>query len=489
MAKARGESNTGLITTLVLFILATLGLGIYAYMLQADVTTKESEAKKALTEKSTMEKDRDWYKFQTQYLRSITGNLEAKDAEEVAVNWPKFKDKEEILKINKSFDTKGELPRKTYRDLLAEEQARYQALQKQYEATDNARKDFEKKLKDSEDARAAADAAYKAELGKVAKQNQADLSGFVKSTEDLRNELRQIDETMNKDKMRYDADMVKTRKELEKKDKDLAKMRTRLDEKEQEVALFKSQRGDAPKDWRTDWKIVGMDRSGTQPYINLGSADRVTPQLTFNVHGVGPDGRPLPQSKGSIEVVNVLRDHLSQVRITSWKDREKDPIVKGDVLFNPVWNPTLKKHVAVAGTIDLTGDGRDSTVEFIRKLEQQPIIVDAYLDLKDRPPTIKGPGISVQTDYLILGNGPTGDPREGTKEYSDAFRDRYEEMKKQARENGVEVVNLRKFLEMIGYRLPRSLAETLPAATPRSILDQAPPGSGDRKEPEKTPER
>ncbi len=47
MAKARGESKTGLVTTLVLFILATLGVGIYAYTLQADVADKDKAAKEA----------------------------------------------------------------------------------------------------------------------------------------------------------------------------------------------------------------------------------------------------------------------------------------------------------------------------------------------------------------------------------------------------------------------------------------------------------
>src|SRR6266851_1836184 len=44
MAKARVESKTGLITTLVLFVLTTLGLGIYAYTLQSDVAAQAGES-------------------------------------------------------------------------------------------------------------------------------------------------------------------------------------------------------------------------------------------------------------------------------------------------------------------------------------------------------------------------------------------------------------------------------------------------------------
>jgi hypothetical protein len=501
MAKARGESKTGLITTLVIFILATLGVGIYAYTLQADVTAKENDAKKAATEKGNIEKDRDWYRFQTLYYRSLGGHLDPKDAEELAVNWGKFdggqlgtgaKDKDEVTRqiketLNKRmpFDANAKRPQKTYEDLRREAQAQYETLEKRYLTADNARQGAEKKLKEAEDALTAATANYQAELKKVADQNQQDLSGFVKLTDDLRGQLRQIDDTMSKEKAKFADDMTKAKKEADKKDRDLGKLRTRLEDKEKEIAQIKLKSGDAPKDWRTDWKIVNMDRSGTQPYINLGSADRVTPQLTFNVHGVGPDGKPVAQSKGTVEVVNVISDHLSQVRVTSWKDRDKDPIVKGDVLFNPIWNPTLKKHVALAGTIELTGDGRDSMVEFIRSLEKQGIVVDAYLDLKEKPPAIKErPGISVQTDYLILGFGPSGEAREGDKQFQEDFKSRYEEMKKQARENGVTIVNLRQYLEMIGYRLPRALTEKYGATPARSILD-LPSSGGDKKEADK----
>jgi hypothetical protein len=504
MAKARGESKTGLITSLVLFILATLGLGVYAYTLQADVDAKDKAAKEATTAKGNLEKDRDWYKFQAQYYRQCMGNLDPKDNEAVAVKWASFDsgalagnatDKDEVTRLIKEnltkikdmeFDPTTKRPRKSFLDLLHDKDARIQALQNQNGATDGRLKDTEKKLKDAEDAKAAATANYQAELEKAAKQHQAEMSGLVKSNEDLRGQVRQINDSMNKEKEKFTVDTAKTKKDSDKKDKEMAKLRTRLDEKEQEIAQVKQKSGDAPKDWRTDWKIVNMDRTGSQPYINLGSADNVTPQLTFNVHGVGPDGKPLPRSKGTIEVVNVISDHLSQVRITSWKDRDKDPIVKGDVLFNPVWDPTYKKHVALAGTLDVTGEGRGSHIaEFIRHLEKRNIVVDAYLDLKEKTPTIKGPGISIQTDYLILGYGPSGDAREVDKQFQEDFRNRYEEMKKQAKENGVTIINLRDYLDRIGFRLPRAFAEKNAATQVPSILETAPPGGGDKKEPEK----
>jgi hypothetical protein len=509
MAKARGESKTGLITTLVLFILATLGVGVYAYMQGDELNKAKSDATKATAEAKQKGDDRDWYRFQTLYYRALAGHLDPKDAEELSVAWTKFeggqlgggaKDKDEVTKLIKEnlnkrmpFDPNAKRPAKSYEDLLHEAQTQNQTLQRQHATLDAGKKDTDRKLKKAEDDLAAATNNYQAQLDQVAKKNQEELSGFLKLNNDLRAQVNDINKQMNDDKAKFDEAAAKSKKDSDKKDRDLGKLRTRLDDKDKELALIKQKSGDAPKDWRTDWKVVAIDRSGTQPYINLGAADHVTPQLTFNVHGVGPDGRPLAQSKATVEVVNVVNDHLSQVRVTSWKDRERDPIVRGDVLFNPIWNPTLKKHVAVAGIIDL-GDGRDRTVELIRNLEKQNIVVDAYLDLRDKNPTIKGPGISVQTDYLILGYGPSSDSREGDKAYQDAFKDRYEEMKRQAKENGVTSMNLRQYLDMIGYRLPRGLTERSGETTPtyRSVLQQPPPANGEKKEmkePDKEPDK
>ena len=44
----------------------------------------------------------------------------------------------------------------------------------------------------------------------------------------------------------------------------------------------------------------------------------------------------------------------------------------------------MREHVAIIGLIDLMGDGKDNTAELVRNLTRQGIIVDAYLDLKDK---------------------------------------------------------------------------------------------------------
>src|SRR5207245_9922475 len=108
---------------------------------------------------------------------------------------------------------------------------------------------------------------------------------------------------------------------------------------------------------------------------------------------------------------------LALARITDTTDQVNNPTQPKDVLVNPAWSPTMQQHVAVAGLIDFTGDGRDQMDEFMKTLTRQNIVVDAYLDLKDA--TLKGK-MDLKTDYLIMGDQPEftanttlreGDPR------------------------------------------------------------------------------
>src|SRR5581483_8147324 len=107
-------------------------------------------------------------------------------------------------------------------------------------------------------------------------------------------------------------------------------------------------------------------------YLDIGSRDNVKPQLTFSVYPAGAT-QPKGMRKASLEVVNVLSGHLCVARITEVTDRTHDPVIVNDTIFNPAWSSSLRQHVAVAGLIDLTGDGTDNTEEFMRNLERQGI--------------------------------------------------------------------------------------------------------------------
>jgi hypothetical protein len=206
-------------------------------------------------------------------------------------------------------------------------------------------------------------------------------------------------------------------------------------------------------------KILRIDRTGGEVYINLGSADNIKPQLTFSIFPADST-KAKGERKAAIEVVNTIGPHMAVARVVEVTNVSRDPIVVNDTLFNVAWSPSLKQHIAIAGLIDLAGDGSDNTEEFMRALEKQNMVIDSFMDLKDREYAIKGE-MTFKTNYLVLGEVPNidhqmaeTDPR---LEQAKKILTRLSEMQNEAGRLGVTIVPSRRFMSLIGFKTPRSI--------------------------------
>jgi RNA polymerase sigma factor (sigma-70 family) len=104
-------------------------------------------------------------------------------------------------------------------------------------------------------------------------------------------------------------------------------------------------------------KIDAIDRESRFAYINIGAAEGVKPLLTFSVYSPSSEGNvdlyraegnqaardkkraahePVP--KGTLEVVSILGPHSSKARITGVRDQNKDPLVRGDLIWDRVYD-------------------------------------------------------------------------------------------------------------------------------------------------------
>ncbi len=505
MAKQRGrESNTGLIVTLVFFIILSIGLGVAAYYGFAQQAALTAEKTTAVAAEKDMKAQRDWYQFQAWTYRTYLGQTEGFDkpldaAEKSAAPTPvdttlkvyrdqydqnqlgkdshgDFPDKATVANVIKkvesakyqvavptqdkatkktvfalqdrtmAWDPAAKRPKFNYQDIYTGLMNRIDYLEQQVTAAVAAKTEAETAAKAADDDKTKAQADYKKQLDDAAAKNLADLNAQQASLDEMKKKLEDADVAKN-EAVKAEADKAnkiaagggekeKLIRELDAKVKD---MRERLEDAARRDS-------DAPakgKEIPTSWRIVKMDRGGKQPFINLGTADNVRPPLTFSIHGRGPDGRPLPASKGTLEVINVTGNHLAQTQILSVKDALKDPILEGDYLYNPVFHPGAPQHVMIAGLIDMHGvKGQDDTKEFERLLERQNAVVDGYVDLSDA--TIKGKLNSV-TDLLILGDETGAKPE---------VQASIKQLKDEARSNGVRIMSARDFLESIGYRRP-----------------------------------
>jgi len=501
------ETSTPLIITMIFFILLSIGLGVATYYGFAEQTALKDAKKKSDNETKKANDERDFYKFQAWVLRKYIGvpfegapaeadAQEAKDklksgAEDTVASGKgklasgKFGDnlseekKREVTELQLllaqrveakdkcgAWDVNGNVPATTYEAQLAAERKKIADLEL---AMGNLKTELEKEQKARQaatDSLKATQDAYDTKFKDLAAQRQKDLDNYAAEVNKYIQEAKNFtakrpDEGAKYAKMVDDANkeralFAKENKELKEK---IGILQSRLDVKEEQKPINAKILGE----------VVSVQVNGKKAFINIGSAHGVKPQQTFAVFALDPNGKPRPDPKASVEVVNVVKERLSEVIITTMysKDRDPytdrlkqigvgdaknvDPVVKGDVLINPVWNPDAKIHVAISGVIDLKGDGLDNMEAFIRALEKQNVIVDAYIDTRDM--TIKGPGISQKTEYLVIGSQPyTTDPS-GKSKKAENLEKKMEEMRTMAQKYGLTPKKATRFLEETGYRM------------------------------------
>jgi len=303
--------------------------------------------------------------------------------------------------------------------------------------------------------------AHNAEL-EAKKVDSAKLLGAADQIAKLSQENEKQKKDTEQLEINYKKQLQTERESNDAKAKLIRKQQEQLDTKRDDILVT-----DTPKG-----KIDRVDNRTGMAYINLGSADFVRPQLTFSIAAPGALGKAGKKDrKGALEVVKVIGDHSSQARVIDTTNAIQDPILEGDLLYNPAWDAGRRSRVAIAGLIDLTGSGLDQTQDFIRTLEKQGILVDQYLDLRDIQ--LKGPGMTEVTDYLVLGEIPqAGDPTAGlnavgTREDKKVkMREIISQMQEEAKKKGVPIIQYRRFVQSMGLPMPRSYAtpEFLPSA-------------------------
>ncbi|MCE5303521.1 MAG: hypothetical protein LLF97_10485 [Planctomycetaceae bacterium] len=179
-------------------------------------------------------------------------------------------------------------------------------------------------------------------------------------------------------------------------------------------------------------------RSGTV-WINLGDADSLQRQVTFSVFPANISDLTSDSVKGSIEVTRVLGDHLAEARITS--DKPGNPIMPGDKIYTPVWSRGEKRHFAIAGKIDLDGDGTNDIQTLIDLIRLNGGEVDTYLNDKDK----RVGHMTINTRFLVIGEAPTDTAKP-------AVINDLAKIRSEAQQLGVQKVGLPELLQRMGWK-------------------------------------
>lgn len=299
-------------------------------------------------------------------------------------------------------------------------------------------------------------------------QVQTHQEAAKQSTTELTKERSDFNEFREKMK-RQGEELLATKQELQKSlDESTAKAATTIDEltdnlRESDVIKnrFKEQRDELldPVFKVADGKIARVNQYTGTVWLTIGRDDLLKRQTTFSVYSADAADVANPPSKGKIEVIEILDNHLSEARIL--EDDITDPVSMGDLIYTPVWTPGRAERFALAGVMDLDGDGRDDRHIVRNLITQSGGIVDAELSDKDE---IRGK-MTADTRFLVLGDQPEG----SLKGYS--------AIQKRAKELGVSELKLDVFLDHIGFVNPRRVfrfGETPGADYPVDLPDGFP---------------
>lgn len=483
MAEKR-ESNTGLIITLVFFILATLGLGVSTYYGFAEQTALRDAKKKTDDDMKKLTSKTQFNQFQAMlYWAYITGENPVGKQEDLKAlyeefkgeqsNWAKdMKSDAEFEKVrsriaklealppvnssrgglNLKFNPATGTPQSNYTDMMAamrlEERRLVAALDMMKKEKDAS--DLAKKL--AEDNAATAAAAAKDEY---LKKGNLLAGEFTKYKQEIDEKSKLIDP----DRLLKDVADTKSREVeegfllKEKQYKDLEKRQEKVIAKLQnENSTLKKGATEAKLEGKPNGNVIQIAGTGSVVYVNLGTNADVRPGDLFSVYGIGNSGQPLSDPKGKLEITSVMGDNLSKARLVDVKDRNNQPVMVGDFLFNPIWAPKMRekpenrKHVALVGIPKIFSRSKDPLKDFLRIMEERNVIVDAYIDpitMQIKPNGREG--ISVRTDYLIMGEEPI-DGKIDNRRYSALSK----EIEGECDRNKVERIKLERFLEEIG---------------------------------------
>ena len=465
-AKQAGDSKQGLIIALVCFVLLSIVLGVTTYMGYDGQTAKDTAAKEAKGKEDSAKKDRDWWKYRALEIQDLAYGLplktEAADLAQMRTAPPAASGADSggtefvtvLQGIGKTLGNATGKVDTTY-------DARVKTLLSQLATTREQLAAAELTIKKNADRYVAQLETKDSEINQTrtllqqAQKNHLDFQQAAEKSYEAK--LQELEETSKQDailKTKISDDGAAREKENKKYRDEIRILAEKAEKYKAALEPIDPLKFDQPKG-----KIISLDRGGEIAYVNIGSAQHVRPQqnLTFSVFSPGLPGHPNKDYKGSIEIIDVISAQVSKAKIIQVASPNANPLMVGDVLINPVWNPLQAEHVAIAGRIDLTGDRRNNVDEFMANLQRMGVVVDAYLDEKDN--SIKGPGMTLNTTYLIIGDTPevSGEVIGGDKrnDFKIAIGVKITDMVNEAQKLGITRVPLRRFVELIGYKMPK----------------------------------
>jgi len=384
------RENQGLQIALIVFVVFAIILGVTTYIgfKNADEAQRGKAAADTAMQKS--EKDLGDSKTNIEELKRIIGVAKT---ESVASVQETFKKDMAVEKYGAGFPDEVRF----YHPILEKMQKTIGDLNDELTA---AKADIPKLV--------AKHTAWEAARDEQLKQYLTEKDKAVQDLAALQAEYSTDRDRKNEEAKKMNDDLVAARKEITgTKDKATEQVKKAVERAafHQEVARKQSEKIEqltSDKITTANGEISWVNQRNATVWINLGRADALTRQITFSVWPSDiTDMSSSRKKKGSIEVTQIISDHLAEARIID--DTPMNPMLPGDKIFTPLWNAGVKRHFALVGLIDTRGNGQSDLQTVMNLITANGGVVDCYVadsgKNKDKPVG----KITVNTNCLIMG--------------------------------------------------------------------------------------
>jgi len=291
---------------------------------------------------------------------------------------------------------------------------------------------------DVDNARKAEEEAKKNRDAAIQKQQQ-DNAEFLAAREKMKADGEATRDELTKSSRELAAVRKSAADEKTKLESDLTKVRSIIETQRQELNRLRSDRFE-----NVQGEIAYVVPPGRLVHINLGSADSLLVGVQFGVVDVNEINVEEAELKAQIQVTKILGEHSAQARVLGNPSYTR-PLVRGDKLYSPFWAPGRKVRIALAGDIDITGDGRSNTEQLKSMIEMAGAEVAATISSAG---SVQGK-LDSSVRFLVIGEQPASP----SSPADDADRNRamaeIGRLKAQATELGITTIPAWKLLEYL----------------------------------------
>lgn len=459
------RENQTIQVALIIFVILTVGLIVGTYYFYSQAESKRKEVARLTTENQNLTSQRDLLISKYEHLKFFIGAGElTKEQLEV------YATDEELNKLKAQFEAdmamygEGLAPEnrnyrtipenligaiRTKNTLVFDTNGRNKTLLQERDSTVTTEKQRTQQAIAGQQ-KAAADLA--SERGKFTTERSRFKSQTAESATRIASLSKEL--TTTKDTAKTQEDTLK---------KELVKWESLASGLTEKLKGLKSESFEVP-----DGKVIWVNQNSGFVWINVGSEDGLRTQTTFSVYDHNANGVTNPKErKARIEVTRLISAHVAEARVL--EDKVANPILPGDKIHTPAWQPGRKLKFAIAGTLDVDGDGKSDLGLIRRIISMNGGEVDLELQ---KTGDVKGQ-LTVNTRYLVLGSAPLS----ASGEVDEKLMPTYTEIIANAQQLGVEKISLDQFLNLMGWRSGSNtvpLGRYLGGAVPKTIKKDEP---------------